>query len=109
MTDTLKVLGQNTPSAATATTLYTVPASTSVVVSSIVVCNTNTTDVKVRVWVQVAGASDTTKQYIYYDVIVLGNQTLVLTAGLSLATTDVIRIQADTTNVAFSAFGVEVT
>src|SRR6185369_9732000 len=109
MTDTLKVLGQNTPSANTATTLYTVPSSTSTVVSSITVCNTNTTDVKIRVWVQVAGASDTTKQYIYYDVTVAGNETIVMSAGISLATTDVIRIQADTTNVAFSAFGVEIT
>jgi hypothetical protein len=73
------------------------------------VCNTNTADVKVRVWVQVAGAADTTKQYLYYDITIGGNQSLSIVAGITLAATDVLRVQADTTNVAFSAFGVEVT
>ncbi len=109
MTDTLKNLGQATPSANTATTLYTVPSSTSTVVSAVTICNTNTADVKVRFWVQVAGASDTTKQYVYYDVTLTGNQTLISVLGIAMATTDVLRVQADTTNVAFSAFGVEVT
>lgn len=109
MTDTLKILGQNSPAANTATTLYTVPSSTSTVVSSFVICNTSGTDAKVRLWVTVAGASDTTKQYLYYDVTIQGSQTLTLTVGVTLAATDTIRIQSDTANVAFSAFGVEVT
>jgi len=107
MTDTLKVLGQNTPSANTATSLYTVPSATSAVARCIV-CNTNSADVKIRLWVQIAGASDTTKQYFFYDITLQANQTLE-TMPIALATTDVIRVQADTTNVAFSAYGIEVT
>jgi|LauGreDrversion2_3_1035106.scaffolds.fasta_scaffold15770_2 membrane-bound inhibitor of C-type lysozyme len=39
MATTYKVLGQSNPAAATATTLYTVPAATSTVVSTINICN----------------------------------------------------------------------
>ena len=40
MPQTHKVLGQSNPAATTLTTLYTVPASTSAVVSTLVICNT---------------------------------------------------------------------
>ncbi len=110
MTDTLKILGQSAPAANTATSLYTVPSSTSTMVSHVSVCNTNApgTGAKIRVWFQVAGAGDTTKQYLYYDFILDGGETLI-TSGVTLATTDVIRVQTDTANVAFQAFGDEVT
>jgi hypothetical protein len=39
MATTYKVLGQLNPAATTPTTLYTVPASTSTVVSTITICN----------------------------------------------------------------------
>ena len=39
MATNYKVLGQSIPSATTATTLYTVPAATQAVVSTITVCN----------------------------------------------------------------------
>lgn len=110
LTESLKILGQNTPSANTATTLYTVPASTTANVGYITVCNTNAggTVALVRVWFAVAGASDTTKQYMYYDFPVDGTETLV-TPGATLGAADLIRIQSDTANVAFQAFGSEVT
>lgn len=108
MTQTLKVLAQNTPSANTLTTLYTVPGSTSTTVSSLVVCNTNNTSVTFRVSVAIAGAADTISQYIYYDLTLAANDTFIFTGGLSLATTDLIRIYASNTNVSFAAYGVEV-
>ena len=40
MATTYKVLGQSNPSATTATTLYTVPASTTTVVTDILIANT---------------------------------------------------------------------
>lgn len=54
MANTLKVLGQSAPGAASQTTLYTVPAATSTVVSSIVVCNRSATPTSFRVAVQPA-------------------------------------------------------
>lgn len=108
MTEALKVLGQVTPAAATLTTLYTVPAATSASISSIVICNQNATQVLFRISLAIAGASNTTAQYLYYDLPLLANDTFIATVGISLATTDVVRVQSDTTNVSFNLLGVEV-
>jgi hypothetical protein len=109
MTDTLKVLGQSNPSAATPTDLYTVPASTSTTVSSIVVCNRSATATSFRISVRVAGAGADNKQYLYYDVVIPGNDTFVATIGVALATTDVVTVYATLATLAFNLFGVEVT
>ena len=109
MTDTTKVLAQVNPSANTLTTLYTVPSSTSTVVSSLVICNQSGTDITFRVSIQIAAAADDPKQYLYYDLPLLGNDTFIATIGVTLATTDVIKVYASSTSVSFSAFGVEVT
>ncbi len=109
MPESFKVLGQAAPAAATPTDLYTVPGATQVVSSTIVVCNQNAAAIKFRVSVAVAGAVDTPKQYLYYDVNVPGNDSFAATIGISLATTDVVRVQTDTANVSFNLFGTEVT
>ena len=109
MTDTIQVLGQYSPSASSLYTIYTVPAATSAVISSIVVCNTNSTSATFRISIAVGGAIDALSQYIYYDLPLLGNDTFVATVGLSLATTDQVRILASSTNVAFTVSGVQVT
>lgn len=108
MSEALKILAQVSPAATTLTPLYTTPASTSTVVSSIVICNTNATAVTFRVSLAPAGASDTINQYIYYDLPLIANDTFIATIGISLATTDVIRVQASATNVSFNLLGVEV-
>ena len=109
MAETLKVLAQVSPAATTLTTLYTVPALTSVTASTIVVCNTNSSNVTFRVSVAVAGAADNIKQYIYYDQGLLKRDSALATIGLTLGAADVVRVYASATNVAFSLFGVEVT
>jgi hypothetical protein len=108
MAATYRVLGQNSPAANTATTLYTVPASRSAVCSTLAVCNQNSTTITFRVWVAIAGAADSTPQYLYYDVQLLKNSTAMLTIGMTLATTDLVRIQASATNVSFNLFGQEI-
>ena len=108
MTETLKCLAQATPSANTTTTFYTVPSSTSVVISSIVICNTNSSAVNFSIAYSIGGASLTTAQYLYYQLPLLANDTFVATIGISMATTDVIYIIANSNGVAFNAFGVQV-
>lgn len=107
MTETAKVLAQVSPAATTLTTLYTVPSSTSTVVSSIIICNSNSSTVTFRVSVAVAGAADNVKQYLYYDLPLLANDTFIATIGCTLATTDVVRCYASSTNVSFQMFGIE--
>jgi hypothetical protein len=47
--------------------------------------------------------------YLAYDAALPANDTATLTLGVTLAATDVISVYAASANVAFSAFGVEVT
>jgi glucose-6-phosphate dehydrogenase assembly protein OpcA len=103
-----KVLGQSAPSATTATTLYTVPASTSAVVSSIVIANRDASAATFRIALRPAGAALANQHYIAYDVTVGASDSTVLTLGLTLATTDVITVYASTANLSFSAYGSEI-
>ncbi len=103
-----KVLGQSAPSATTATTLYTVPASTSAVVSSIVIANRDASAATFRIALRPAGATLANQHYIAYDVTVGASDSTVLTLGLTLATTDVITVYASTANLSFSAYGSEI-
>lgn len=107
-TQTYKTLSQTFPSAATLTTAYTVPASTSTTVSTITICNQSATATTYRISVAVAAAADTTKQYICYDTPLAGNETQALTLGITLATTDLIRVYATLATVSFNVFGVEI-
>ncbi len=108
MATAYKVLGQSNPSATTATTLYTVPSSTSTVVSTIVVCNQASAAATYRIAVRPAGATLAAQHYVAYDVTVGAYDSTALTLGLALATTDVITVYASTATLSFSAFGSEI-
>ena len=103
-----KVLGQSNPAATTATTLYTVPSSTSTVVSSIVIANLGAAAATYRISVRPAGESQANKHYIVYDATVAATDSLSLTLGLTLAATDVITVYASTATMSFQAFGSEI-
>jgi hypothetical protein len=108
MATTYKVLGQNTPSANTVTTLYTVAANTSAVVSTIAICNQSGSNSSVGIAVCPANTAVTTSQYIVNSASIVANDTIFLTVGVTLATTDTIRVIASTANVSFNAFGSEI-
>lgn len=109
MANTYKVLGQSNPSATTLTDLYTVPSSTSAVVSTLAICNQASTAGTFRVAVRPAGETAAAKHYIAYDSVIAANDTVFLTLGVSLATTDVISVYASSASQSFSAFGSEIT
>ncbi len=109
MTDTVKVLAQVAPGAASLTTLYTVPSSTSTVLSTITVSNSSAVATSFRISIQVAAAADNAKQYLYYDVPIGANDTFAATLGVTLATTDVVKCYATLATLAFNLFGVEIT
>lgn len=109
MPTTYKVLGQSAPSATTATTLYTVPASTSVVVSTINVCNRASSATTFRIAVRPAGASLANQHYLAYDTALPANDSIAVTIGVSLAATDVITVYAASANTSFTVFGAEIT
>jgi hypothetical protein len=108
MATTYKVLGQSSPSATTATTLYTVPSATQTVISTITICNQNATSATYRIAVRPSGATLATQHYIAYDIPIAANDTTALTLGIAMATTDVVTIYASGTGLSFSAFGSEI-
>lgn len=108
MPTTYKVLGQSNPSATTATTLYTVPSSTATVVSTITICNQASTAGTFRVAVRPAGATLAAQHYVAYDTPIAANDTIALTLGVTLATTDVVTVYASSANMSFNAYGSEI-
>lgn len=103
-----KVLGQVIPSAASLSTLYTVPALTTAVCSTLVVCNQSVTPTTFRVAVRVAGLSIESKQYLYYDVAIPGSETFTATLGITLGAADVVSVYATLATLSFNLFGQEI-
>ena len=102
-----KVLGQSNPAATTATTLYTVPAGTQAVVSTISVCNQAATSGTYRIAIRVAGSPLSAEEYIAFDSAITANNTTFITVGITLNATDVITVYASSANMSFNAFGSE--
>lgn len=108
MATTYKVLGQVNPAATTATSLYTVPASTQTIISTITVTNQTATAGTYRISVRVAALADTAKQYLAYDVSLPGNASDTLTLGITLGATDVVTVYSSASTFSFGAFGSEI-
>lgn len=107
MANIYKVLGQVLPSATTLTTLYTVPSSTSAVCSTLSICNQGLSTTY-RIAIRPAGAAIVSSQYVVYDATINANDTVFLTLGVTLATTDVVSIYAGTSTVSFHLYGSEI-
>ena len=107
MATNYKVLGQSNPAATTATSLYTVPAATQAIISTVVVTNQAAVAGTYRIAVRVAGASLAASQYIAYDVSLPANASDTLTLGLTLGAADVVTVYASSATFSFSAFGSE--
>lgn len=108
MAITNKVLGQSAPSATTDTTLYTVPAATSTVASTLSVCNRGVSTT-FRIAVRPADAAIANQHYLVFDNFVNAGDTIFLTLGVTLAATDVVTVRAGTADTSFSLFGSEIT
>ena len=108
MANFYKTLGQVAPAATTLTTLYTVPASRSTVVSSLAICNRGGVDGSYRVAVRPGGAAIDNKQYVAYDATLPAKATDTITIGITLATTDVISVYASSGDFSFNLFGAEI-
>ena len=106
MAEVLKSLGQSAPGAVL-TDLYTVPASKQTVIGNLVVCNQATSAKTFRVTFAPAGAADAAVHRLYYDTSIPASETLEILKGLTMATTDVLRVYGVDTNVSFTLFGDE--
>ena len=108
MATTYKVLGQITPNAASATTLYTVPAATQTVVSTLIACNQDTATCTIRVAVRPNGETLASKHYLAFEVTLAAQQTITFTLGITADASDVLTIQSSNAVTSFNAFGSEI-
>jgi hypothetical protein len=108
MPTTYKVLGQSAPAATTNTNIYTVPANTQTVVSTIVVANRAASPATYRIAIRLDGATLANQHYIAYDVTVGASDSTTLTLGLTLDPAEVITVYASTANLSFNVFGSEI-
>lgn len=82
--------------------LYQVPALTSTVVSSIVVCNNSGASRTFRIQIYIG-----TSYYLYYDVALPVNDTFVSTIGIVLESGDQINVTGSDWGVTFTLFAQE--
>jgi hypothetical protein len=103
-----KVLAQSAPSATTATDIYTVPSSTSTVVSTIVVANRSASPATYRIAIRPNAATLANQHYVAYDVTVGASDSTTLTLGITMDAADVVTVYASTANLSFNVFGSEI-
>ena len=107
MATNYSILGQAAPSATTETDLYTVPAATETIISTLVVANRSSSDATFRISASAAGAATSDKDYLAYDLPIFGNSQFSATIGITLEATDKIRVYASSADLSFNLFGSE--
>jgi hypothetical protein len=94
----------------TAANLYTASgtASTSTIISSIVICNTSSSAVTIRLAINTASATYADGKYVIYDAAIAGNDTVSLTLGLTMdPTARYMNFSSSSTALNVSVYGVE--
>ena len=110
MASSYKTLGQLDLTTTSLTDLYTVPASTETVVSTVVIANRTASATTFRLAARVDGDPISNSHYLAYDVPVAANDSTTLTLGITLEATDVLTVAAGSANaLSINAFGAEVT
>lgn len=109
MATTYKVLGQSAPADTNNADLYTVPAATQAVVSTINVANVTSSDATFSIYIRVAGEAAADSNAIAKNVTLSANSIFSATQGITLGSTDIVTVQSGTGSaLTFSMFGSEV-
>ena len=100
---------QGTASTGTFATLYTTPASTEAVISSLVICNQSSSAITVRIGLDTAEGTPGADEFLVYDASVAGNDTVALTLGITMDASKYLRVSSSANTISFSAFLSEIT
>ena len=109
MANAYKILGQVADASANDVELYLVPGSTSAIISTIVVCNRASANKTFRIATKDDNSTVANEDYVAYDTVIAGNDTITLTLGITLETGAEISVGAADSNVTFQAYGTEIT
>ena len=108
MANAYKILGQVADASGMDQELYLVPASTEAIVSTIVVCNREAANNTFRIATKDDNSAVANEDYVAYDTIIAGNDTITLTLGITLETGAEISVGASDALVTFQAYGTEI-
>jgi hypothetical protein len=100
---------QGTANTSTYATLYSTNSSTTAVISSIVIVNTGTANATYRIGIMGSAGTPSGANWLVYDGVVTGKDTVALTLGVTLGTTRFIRVSSSGNTVSFHAFVSEIT
>jgi len=106
MATTYKILGQITGSSATSS-LYTAPAATQTVVSSVVIANRSTSNSTFWIAALPSGSTLDPKHYLAFNVPISGSDSTALTLGITLGAEDQIQVSGMATG-SFTLFGSQI-
>lgn len=105
MNDITNVLAQLVPAAAVETDILAVDSGSHARIDELVVCNRSAVLVSFRFSISVGGAATQTKDYIYFNLPLLANDTFSNEMGVTLNAMDVVRVYASTADLTFTLFG----
>ena len=107
-----KILGQVQPTGNILTTIYTVPAATNTMISTITICNQSPNTVSINVAANVSGSAVATKNFIVSGYSLGAAETLVLEPRISLNVGSILSANITganaSSNISINAFGVEI-
>jgi hypothetical protein len=106
MPTTYRILGQLTGSAATAS-LYTSPAGTQTVVSSLVACNRSSVSTTYFIAVVPSGSALGIEDWVAFNTPISGSDSTALTLGITLNAGDSIQVSGLATG-SFNLFGSQI-
>jgi hypothetical protein len=109
MANSYKILGQVAPANTNNTDLYTVPASTQTIVSTLHITNVTSTATAARVYIRKTGAAAALSNAFVYDFQIPANDVRGMTEGITLSAGDIITVRSGVaTALTFHLFGSEV-
>lgn len=100
---------QGTTAVSTYGTLYTVPAATTAVLSTIAICNTAGASATYRIGFATSAIEPSAADWLVYGGTVPANDTVFLTIGVTLNTGTLIRVSSSANTISFQAFISEIT
>ena len=95
---------QGTASTGTYATLYTTPAATEAVISSLVITNQSSSAITVRIGLDATAGTPGDSEWLVYDAAIAGNDTVALTLGVTLDAEKFVRVSSSADTCNFSAF-----
>lgn len=105
-----RILGQQNPGAATTKICGDgTPTTGAMVVSTIVVCNRSNASKQFRVSARPTGTALNNQHYLAYDTTLPAYDTIVMTLGITLSSTELIEVYGSDNTVSFTAFGSVIT